>query len=144
MERYIVEKVDTNGNLCYLSSLSNDGYTFSGNILNCLLVTDNEKALIRSIAKRMHDRNPKFTKVKKSCLLTSGVSNLLSPYEQTFFKDEDIIERMNNTGLVGKMCVEYSMSDDINGVMEYSDMSKRVADKLITEYNLKKKENYPW
>ena len=138
MKKFICERKDIFGNIEYLSSLSEGDCLYDTNLSNALLISENEKSLVRKVAKKNQYSTPNFISLKNFALLGQKALEELHKYECDFLGD--VLTYSRNEGELGKELIETATNDERN-VISYAELSNSVANKLIEKYNLKKKEN---
>ena len=141
MKHFIVERKDIYGNTEYLSVLTENDCEYNCSLSKALLVSENEKKLIRKIARKNYLRNPTFIPLKSFPLLGQKALSILHEYDCDFLVD--ILTYSRNEGELGKELLK-AATDDERNVITYAELSDKVAHMLIEKYDLKKKENYSW
>lgn len=138
MKKFICERKDIFGNTEYLSVLTEIDCEYNGNLSKALLVSENEKRLIRKLSRKKYLRNPSFTSLKNFPLLGEKALSILHEYDCDFYVD--VLTYTRNEGELGKELIKTATEDE-RDVMTYAELSDNVSNKLIEKYNLKKKEN---
>ncbi len=136
MKKFIVERKDIFGNREYLSFLNENDCSYDCNLSNALLVSENEKGLIRKITKKNYSSNPSFISLKNFALLGQKALEELHKYECDFLGD--VLTYSRNEGELGKELIKTATEDE-RDIMTYAELSDNVSNKLIKYYNLKKK-----
>jgi len=136
MKHFIVERKDIFGNTEYLSVLTENDCEYNGNLSKALLVSENEKKLIRKLARKNYLRNPTFIPLESFPLLGQKALSILHEYDCDFYVD--VLTYTRNEGELGKELLK-AATDDERNVISYSELSDKVAQELIEKYNLQKR-----
>jgi hypothetical protein len=139
MEKFIVEKVDGFGNRTYLSSLSKDDLEFSCRLNDAILVSKEQKPLIRKICRKKFISNPTFAKIKDFSSLSNHAVSILHEYDYDYDKIQGgILASSRNEGELGQTLIKEATEDE-NEIISYKELNEQVANYIIEKYNLKKK-----
>ena len=142
MSKYIVEKRNIYNHAEYLESFDTENNTSSFNLNRnkALLISEDEKKIVKRIFKKSFVYNVKFIKLEKFDMIHDAAMSSIEEkgYDDSQFVKENPAKYLRNEDDLSLECIALAKTD-LEGISNFKEFGEKASEIIIEKFNLQKK-----